>query len=187
MVLNSGVEQVCWESLGLQGDPPSHIKGNQSWIFIGRTNPEIEPPILWPTDVKNWLIRKDPVTGKDWRQEKKRMTEDKTVGWITNSMDMSLPKLLAWWRTATPGMLQSMGFQRVGHDWVTELNWTYHIENTICNGRVPPARLGASQGPDTYPWSIKFSPMHRSHCLAFTRHSVSSDCRRTSILVDIKE
>ena len=81
MVLNSGVGQVCWECLALQGDPPSHPKGTQTWIFTGRTDAEIEPPILWPTDVKNWLIRKDPVTAKDWRQEEKRMTEDEMVGW----------------------------------------------------------------------------------------------------------
>ena len=58
-----------------------HAKGNQSWIFIGRTDGEAETPILWPTDVKNLLIRKDPITGKDWRQGEKRMTEDEMVGW----------------------------------------------------------------------------------------------------------
>ena len=56
-------------------------KGNQSWIFIGRTDAEAETPILWPPDVKNWLIRKDPDAGKDWRQEEKVMTEDNMVGW----------------------------------------------------------------------------------------------------------
>ena len=71
---------------------PVHPKGNQSWIFIGRTDAEAEPPILWPTDVKNWLIWKDPDAGKDWRQEEKGMTLDEMDG-ITNSMDMSLSKL----------------------------------------------------------------------------------------------
>ena len=56
-------------------------KGNQSWIFIGRTDAEAEVPILWPPDVKNWLIGKDPDAGKDWRQEEKGVTEDKMVGW----------------------------------------------------------------------------------------------------------
>ena len=56
-------------------------KGNQSWIFIGRTDAEAETSILWPPDVKNWLIGKDPDAGKDWRQEKKGTTEDKIVGW----------------------------------------------------------------------------------------------------------
>ena len=58
-----------------------HPKGNQSWVFIGRTDAEAETPILWPPDVKNWLIGKDPDVGKDWRQEEKGSTEDEMVGW----------------------------------------------------------------------------------------------------------
>ena len=60
---------------------PVHPKGNQSWIFIGKTDAETETPILWPPDVKNWLLRKDPDAGKDWRQEEKEMTEDEMVRW----------------------------------------------------------------------------------------------------------
>ena len=56
-------------------------KGNQSWIFIGRTDTEAEAPILWPSDAKNWLIGKDPDAGKDWRWEEKGKTEDEMVGW----------------------------------------------------------------------------------------------------------
>ena len=56
-------------------------KGNQSWIFIGRTDVEAETPILWPPDLKNWLIWKDPNAGKDWRQVKTGMTEDEMFGW----------------------------------------------------------------------------------------------------------
>ena len=58
-----------------------HPKGNQSWIFIGRTDAEAETPILWPCDVKNWLIWKDPDSGKDWRREEKGTTEVEMVGW----------------------------------------------------------------------------------------------------------
>ena len=58
---------------------PVHPKGNQSWIFIEST--DVEAPILWPPDVKNWLIWKDPDAGKDWRQEDKGTTEDEMVGW----------------------------------------------------------------------------------------------------------
>ena len=60
---------------------PIHPKGNQSWIFIGRTDLEAETPILWPPDVNSWLISKDPDAGKDWGQEEKGMTEDEMVGW----------------------------------------------------------------------------------------------------------
>ena len=60
---------------------PVNPKGNQSWIFIGRTDAKVEAPILWPPDSKSWLIRKDPDAGQDWRQEEKGTTEDKMVGW----------------------------------------------------------------------------------------------------------
>ena len=60
---------------------PVHPKGNQSWIFIGRTDAEAKTPVVWPPDVKNWLIWKDSDAGKDWRQEEKGMTEDEMVGW----------------------------------------------------------------------------------------------------------
>ena len=58
-----------------------HPKGNQSWVFIGRTDAEAETPILWPPDAKNWLIGKDPDGGKDWRQNEKGMAEDEMIGW----------------------------------------------------------------------------------------------------------
>ena len=77
MLLNCGVGEDSWESLGLQVYP----KGDQSWMFIGRTDAETETPILWPPDAKNWLIWKDPIAGKDWRWEEKGMTEDEMVGW----------------------------------------------------------------------------------------------------------
>ena len=58
-----------------------NLKGNQSWVFIGRTDAEAETLILWPPDAKNWLTGKDPDAGKDWRWEEKGMTEDEMVGW----------------------------------------------------------------------------------------------------------
>ena len=81
MLLNCGVGEDSWESLGPQTDTTVHPKGNQSWIFIGRPDAEAETPILWPPDVKNWLIWKDPDAGEDWRREEKGMTEDEMVGW----------------------------------------------------------------------------------------------------------
>ena len=78
-------ELWCWKRLLSPLDfkeiQPVHPKGNQSWIFIGRTDTEAETPIIWSPDVKNWLLWKDPDVGKDWRQEKKGRTEDETVGW----------------------------------------------------------------------------------------------------------
>ena len=73
------LEKTLESPLDCKEIKPIHPKGNQSWIFIGRTDAEAEAPILWPPDVKNWLIWKDPDAGKDWRQEKG--TEDKMDGW----------------------------------------------------------------------------------------------------------
>ena len=96
-------------------------KGNQSWIFIGRTG--AEAPILWPPDAKNGLIGKDPAAGKDWRQEEKGTTGDEMVGWHHWLDDMSLSKL--WelvmvreaWHAAVHGVTKSQ-------TWLSELNWT---------------------------------------------------------------
>ena len=60
---------------------PVHPKGNQSWIIIGWTDAEAEAPILWPPDLKNWLLGREPDPGKDWRQEEKGTTEDEMIGW----------------------------------------------------------------------------------------------------------
>ena len=77
---------------------PINLKGNHSWILIGRTDAEAEAPIPWPPDVKSWLIGKDPDAGKDWRQKKKGTTEDDTVGWYHRfTHRVSLSKLWDCW------------------------------------------------------------------------------------------
>ena len=81
MLLNCGVGEDSWESLGCKEIQPVHPKGDQSWVFIGRTDVEAETPILWPPDAKHRLIWKDPDAGKDWGQEDKGMIEDEMVGW----------------------------------------------------------------------------------------------------------
>ena len=75
------LEKILESPLDCKEIQPVHPKGNQSWIFIGRTDAEAETPILWPSDVKNGLIGKDPDAGTDWEQEEKGMTEDEMVGW----------------------------------------------------------------------------------------------------------
>ena len=75
------LEKTLESPLNCKEIKPVHPKGNQSWIFIGSTDAKAETPILWPPDVKSWLIGKDPNAGKDWRQKKKGMTEDEMVGW----------------------------------------------------------------------------------------------------------
>ena len=134
---------------------PVHPKGNQSWIFIGRT--DAETLILWPPDAKNWLI------WKDWCWERlKAGGEGDNRGWDGWMASLTLwtwvwASSRSWWRTRKPGVLQSTGSQRVEHDWVnwTELNWlatktttyllsTYSIEvqkrnlsvNSLASGRT---------------------------------------------------
>ena len=75
------LEKTLESPLNCKEIQPVHPKGNQSWIFIGRTDAEAETPILWPPDAKSWFIWKDPDAGKDWGQEEKGMTKDEMVGW----------------------------------------------------------------------------------------------------------
>ena len=125
MLLNSGVGEDSWESLGLQ---PVHHKGDQYWVFTGRTDTEAEIPVLWPSDEKSWLIWKDPDARKDWGQEEKVMREDERLDGITNSMDMGLGRLQQL--VMRPGVLWFMGSQ--GHDWATELKWVNPKGNQPC-------------------------------------------------------
>jgi len=81
MLLNCGVGEDSWESLDCKEIQPVHPKGDQSWVFIERTDVEAATPILWPPDAKSWLIWKDSDTGRDWEQEEKGMTENEMVGW----------------------------------------------------------------------------------------------------------
>ena len=92
---------------------PVHPKGDQSWIFIGRTDAEAETPILWPPDVKSWLIRKDPDAGKDWGQEKKGTEEDEMVGWYhwLNGHGFGRTLEVGVGQTGRPSMLPFMGSQ----------------------------------------------------------------------------
>ena len=96
---------------------PGYPEGNQSWIFIGRTDAEAETPILWPPDVKNWLTRR--ISPFCW-ERLKAGGEGGDRGW-----DGWMASLTWWtWWTEKPGVLQSMWSHRVKHDWGTELKWT---------------------------------------------------------------
>ena len=80
MLWNVVLEKTLESCLACKEIQPVHPKGNQSWIFIGRTHAEAEAPMLWPPDSKSYLIGKDPDAGKDWRQEEKGTTEDEMAG-----------------------------------------------------------------------------------------------------------
>ena len=122
-------ELWCWRRLlrvpwTARRSNQSHSKGDQPWDFFGRNDPKAETPVLWPPDAKSWLIGKDSYAGRDWGQEQKGTTEDEMAGWHHRLNGRESVNSRSWWWTGRPGMLQLMGSQGVGHDWVTELNWT---------------------------------------------------------------
>ena len=121
---------------------PARPKGDQSWVFIGRTDVEAKTPILWLPDVRNWLIWKDPDARKDWGEEEKGMTQDEMVGWYHQLIDMSLGELQELvidreaWGTAVHGVTKS---RTQLSNW-TELNWEicYHLSGFLSTSLIWP-------------------------------------------------
>ena len=117
------LEKTLESPLDCKEIQPVNPKGNQSWIFIGRTDAEAETPVLWPPDANSQLI------GKDWCWEKWKAGgegDDRVWnGWMASLTQWTWVWVSSrnWWWTGKPGMLQFTGSQRVRHDWVTELNW----------------------------------------------------------------
>ena len=135
MLLNCDGED-SWESLDCKEIMPINPKGNESWIFIGRT--DAEPPILWPPDVKSWLIRKNPDA---WEKLKAGGEGDdrRWDGWMTSPTQWTWVWVNSgsWWWTGKPGVLQSMGSQKVGRDCELRYyskSWEY---STIKKHEVP--------------------------------------------------
>ena len=131
------LENTLESPLDCQEIKPVSPKGNQSWIFTGRTDAEAETPILRPPEAKNWLLGKDPHAGKDRRQEEKGMTEDEMVGWYHWLDEHEFEQALGAGDRQGSLVCCSPRGRRVRHDWVTELtngeivfndkrSWTIH-------------------------------------------------------------
>ena len=114
------LEETLESPLDCKETQPVYPKGNQCWIFIGRTDGEAETPIFWPPDAQSWLIWKILMVGEIEGRRRRGEQRMRLLGGITDSIDMSLGKLQEL-VIGRPGMLQSMGSQRVGQDWATEL------------------------------------------------------------------
>ena len=117
---------------------PVNPKGNQSWIFIGRTDAEAEAPILWPCDVKSWLIGKDPDAGKDWRQTEKEMTEDEMAGWH-HQLNREFEQVPVDGEGQGGLACCSPWVLRVGQDWATEQQQRSNREEKNRWGSLYPA------------------------------------------------
>ena len=133
-------ELWCWRRLSrvpldCKEIQPVHPEGNQSWIFIGRTDDEVEAPILWPPDVKNWLIGKDPDAGKDWMQKEKGTTEDEMIEWHHRLNGREFEQSSGRWWTGKPGVLKSMGSQSWTRlsDWTDKKQWSSDISYNMNN------------------------------------------------------
>jgi len=153
------LEKTLESPLDCKEIQPIHSRGDQSWVFFGRTDAKAETSIhFWPPHVKSWLIGKDSDAGRNWGQEEKGTTEHEN-GW------MASPTRWTWvwvnsgscWWTGRPGVLQFMGSKRVRHDWVTELNWTelrdvcaWHIWSYWCSQTAYQFSLSSSS------WFLSF-------------------------------
>ena len=159
------LEKTLKSPLDCKEIQPVYPKGDQSWIFTGRTDAETETPIHWPPDEKNWFIWKD----RCWERLKAGGEQDERGwdGWMASPTQWTWVWInsRSWWWTGKPGVLQSMGSQRVRHDWATELNWTEFL-NTLRGINFMGGELS---------WD-RIRYLHRRQC--FLQHQVHSNKKK---------
>ena len=129
------LEKTLESPLDCKEIQPVRPKGNQSWIFIGKTDAEAEAPIIYPPDVKNWLIGKDPNAGKDWRKAGGEGDDRGWDGWMASPTQWTWVWVISgnWWWTGRPGVLQPLGLQ--SRTWLSE--WTeLTIKHNYCGLKI---------------------------------------------------
>ena len=154
-------ELWCWRRplkspLDCKEIQPVHSKGDQSWMFFGRTDAEAETPILWPPDGKKWLIGKDPDAGKDWRQEEKGTTEDEMVGWHhwlnghgfgwtpgVGDGQGGLACLPSSWGHKESDLTKRLNWTEVGHSFSSkeQVSFNFMVAVTICSDFGAPPKI----------------------------------------------
>ena len=132
MLLNCGVGEDSWESLGLQGNPTSHSEGDQPWVFFGRNDAKAETPVLWPPHVKSWLIGKDSDARRDWGQEEKGTTEGEMAGWH-HRLDARESELTPGVGDRQGGLVYCDSWGHKESDTTERLNWTeyYNMQEKV--------------------------------------------------------
>ena len=128
MLLNCGVGEDSWESLGLQGDQTIHSEGDQSWVFFGRNDAKAETPVLWPPHVKSWFIGKDSDAGRDWGQEEKGTTENEMAEWH-HRLDARESEWTLGVGDGQGGLVCCSSWGCKETDTTEQLNWTELIQN----------------------------------------------------------
>ena len=153
------LEKTLESPLDCKEIQPVHSKGDQSWVFVGRTDAEAETPIVWPPDEKSWLIGKDPDAGRDWGQEEQGITEDKMAGWHHR-----LDAHEFGWTTGVGdgqgGLACCDSWGRKESDTTEQLNWTDCLKIPKINFYAKKTYL---HGKHLFPKHLSFS----SSCVLF--------------------
>ena len=162
---------------------PVNPKGSQPWKFIGRTDAEAEVPILWPPDVKSWLIRKDPDTGKDWEQEEKGWQKMRWLDGVISTMDVSTQWTLAQWTWVLKGL--HAAFHGIAKSWTQLFSGSSDGKVSACNAEDLGSIPGLGRSPEgghsnTHQYSCLENPHGQRSLAGYIFHGITKSRTRLS-------